>query len=82
MLAQASAWFWDPAHKTVDVYKRQDEHGTKAAAATAVVMECAAAMPEEREVKTVHLDRPFVYLIVDCDTNVPLFIGTVMDVEE
>ena len=33
-------------------------------------------------VKTVHLYRPFVYLIVDCDTNVPLFIGTVMDVEE
>lgn len=66
-------------HKT---HVEVDEHGTKAAAATAVVMECAAAMPEEREVKTVHLDRPFVYLIVDCDTNVPLFIGTVMDVEE
>ena len=71
-------WGCDLAGALVEV----DEHGTKAAAATAVVMECAAAMPEEREVKTVHLDRPFVYLIVDCDTNVPLFIGTVMDVEE
>ena len=35
-------------------------------------------MVEEKEV---YLDRPFVYMLVDCTTNVPFFIGTMMDVE-
>lgn len=32
------------------------------------------------EYKTVTLDRPFVYLLIDCETNLPSFIGTMMDV--
>lgn len=66
-------------HKT---HVEMDEHGTKAAAATAVEMVgAAAAGPEEEpEVKVVHLDRPFVYGIVDCATNVPVLIGSAMDV--
>ena len=67
------------AHKA---HVEVDEHGTKAAAATAVGMMATAAMPEEEpEVKIVHLDRPFVYAIVDCTTNVPVFLGAAMDVE-
>ena len=35
----------------------------------------------ERERKEVILDRPFVYAIVDTETDLPLFMGTVMDIE-
>lgn len=63
-------------HKT---YIAVDEKGTKAGAATAVMMEPTSA-PLTEEYKAVYLDRPFVYMIVDCETNIPIFIGTVMDV--
>jgi len=56
--------------------------GTKAGAATIIELECGCAMgPEELEYKTVHLDRPFLYMIIDCDSNTPVFIGTVNTVE-
>ncbi len=61
-------------------YVAVDEQGTKAGAATAVVMETTAAMmPEDK--KKVILDRPFVYMIFDREAKLPLFIGTVMTVE-
>lgn len=55
------------------------EQGTKAGAATVIELpaEGAFANPEYR---TVTLDRPFVYLLIDCETNLPFFIGTMMDV--
>jgi serpin B len=53
-----------------------DEAGTEAAAATAVVME-ATAMPMEPVEVTV--DRPFIFLIRDIETNAILFLGRVMD---
>ena len=62
-------------HKT---FIAVDEKGTKAGAATAVEMNPTSAPPPE-EYKVVYLDRPFVYMIVDCETNIPIFIGTVMD---
>lgn len=52
-----------------------DERGTKAGAATVVEMNCKSG--PITEVKTVTLDRPFVYMIVDCETYLPLFIGAV-----
>lgn len=55
-----------------------DERGTKAGAVTAVEMGTTAMPPEEP--KTVSLDRPFVYMLIDCETNLPLFIGTMMDI--
>ena len=63
-------------HKT---FISVDELGTKAGAVTAVEMtdECAPM-----EVYNVHLDRPFVYMLIDCETNQPFFIGTMMDVEK
>jgi len=29
--------------------------------------------------RRVILDRPFLYLLIDCETNLPLFIGAMMD---
>lgn len=61
-------------HKT---YISVDERGTKAGAVTKVEMTDGAA-PEERYVI---LNRPFVYSIIDNTTNLPVFIGTVMNIE-
>ena len=61
-------------HKT---YISVDEKGTEAGAATVVEMTCETAIMEEEETYRVYLDRPFVYAIVDNETNIPLFIGTV-----
>ena len=68
-----SFFIGDVIHKTyIDV----DEQGTKAAAITGVLtFDCAAVAPE----KEVILDRPFVYMIIDNATNLPIFIGTVTD---
>ena len=55
------------------------ELGTKAAAVTLVDMFSGSSPPPER-IETVYLDRPFVYMIIDCENNVPIFIGTMMDV--
>ena len=59
-------------HKT---YISVDELGTKAGAVT-MVAEGAGSAPAEP--KTVRLDRPFVYAIIDNATNLPVFIGAVM----
>ncbi|MCL2342656.1 MAG: serpin family protein [Firmicutes bacterium] len=63
-------------HKT---FISVDELGTKAGAVTIVAMDAGAAAPTE-EPKTVRLNRPFVYAIVDNATNLPVFLGTVMRV--
>ena len=62
-------------------YIAVDEKGTKAGAATAVEMSLTSAI-DPSEVKTVYLDRPFVYAIIDCVTDLPVFIGTVTDTGE
>lgn len=64
-------------HKT---YLELDENGTKAAAATSLEVNAGAALPSE-DVKTVTLDRPFLYMIVDTHACVPLFMGTVTSME-
>ena len=56
-----------------------DERGTKAGAATAVAMANKMALIKN---KTVVLNRPFVYLIVECDNYEPLFLGTIMNAEQ
>ena len=55
------------------------EQGTRAGAATAVEM-VAEGAAEIIEYKEVVLDRPFVYMLIDCETNLPFFIGTMMNV--
>ncbi len=61
-------------HKT---YISLDEKGTKAAAVTVVEKRAGAAIDNT---KYVILDRPFVYMIIDNSTNLPVFIGTVKDI--
>lgn len=56
------------------------EKGTKAGAATVVEANCGSAMPPQ-EPKEVYLDRPFVYMLIDCENNIPFFIGTLMNAE-
>ncbi len=56
------------------------EKGTKAGAATMVaVADGTSAMLERKEV---YLNRPFVYMLIDCESNVPFFIGTMMSLEK
>ena len=57
------------------------EKGTRAGAATVVEMtKATSAMPTEPP-KEVYLDRPFVYMIIDTENNVPFFIGAVTNFE-
>ena len=52
------------------------EKGTKAGAATVVAAAEECAM---EEVKRVVLNRPFLYMIVDTESNTPVFMGVQMD---
>ena len=63
-------------HKT---FISVSEQGTRAGAATVVELAPGSAAPEI-EYKEVILDRPFVYMLIDCETNLPFFIGTMMNV--
>ena len=58
-------------HKT---HLTLDERGTRAGAATAVQMAGSTADP-----LSVYLTRPFLYVLMDCEAGLPLFIGTVRD---
>lgn len=51
-----------------------DEEGTEAAAVTEAIMACGAAM-EPQEPKEVYFNEPFVYMIMDMDKEIPLFVG-------
>ncbi|MBQ1684551.1 MAG: serpin family protein [Clostridia bacterium] len=67
----------DVKHKThIDVA----ENGTRAGAATVVEINAESCMPPS-EIREVVLDRPFVFMIMDMETNVPLFIGALTSVE-
>lgn len=57
------------------------EKGTKAGAVTVVAMGEKTAFVEE-EPKIVCLDRPFVYMLIDCESNVPFFVGTMMNLDK
>lgn len=63
-------------HKT---FISVDELGTKAGAVTAVEMTDRSA---PMMMYKVYLNRPFVYMLIDCETNQPFFIGTLMDMEK
>lgn len=64
-------------HKT---YIKVDEEGTEAAAATSIGMVTTSMpMPSQEEMK---VDRPFVYLITEKNSETILFLGVVQDPEE
>ncbi len=60
-------------HKT---YINVDEQGTKAGAVTAVAMSAGRAM-DMTEYRQVRLDKPFVYMIIDNNQKLPLFMGVI-----
>jgi serpin B len=63
-----------------DTFIQLDEDGTKAAAATVVEMtKNSIAMPPENKL---YFDRPFVYAIVDTETDMPVFLGTLTNIPE
>jgi serpin B len=53
-----------------------DEHGTEAAAATAVVLDTTSLPANQVVLKA---DRPFLFVLFDVETSAPLFIGRVSD---
>ncbi len=61
-------------HKT---HIEVDAGGTKAAAATAITGRFTTAIEMEEEIPVLRFDRPFVYMILDTQNELPLFIGTV-----
>ena len=72
--SRGNIYIGEVLHKT---FISVDELGTKAGAVTKVQMNDECAVMSEW---VVTLNRPFIYMIIDNDTNLPVFIGTVMDV--
>ena len=72
---EPSIFIEDIIHKTfIDV----SENGTKAAAVTGAI---ARGWGDEVQKAYVTLDRPFIYMIIDNETNLPIFIGAVTDIQ-
>lgn len=73
---QGNIYIGEVLHKTfIDV----DEKGTKAAAVTSVELKNESiSLPQY----SVYLDRPFVYMIIDTQTGLPVFMGAVTDFSE
>lgn len=74
--SRGNIYIGEVLHKT---FISVDELGTKAGAVTKVEMLDESAPMEELSVK---LDRPFVYMIIDNETNLPIFIGALMSIEK
>ena len=58
-----------------------DEKGVVAGATTTVEATAVGGADERDEHKIVHLDHPFIYMVYDWYHGVPVFIGTMMDIE-
>jgi serpin B len=71
---RGNIYLYEVLHKT---FIAVDERGSKAGAVTKVEMRDEAYF----ETKIVRLDRPFVYAIIDNATNLPIFIGTVVNLD-
>lgn len=74
--SDGNIYIGDVLHKT---HITVDTHGTRAAAVTKVEMTNESV---EMYAYAVKLDRPFLYMIVDSATNLPIFIGTVNSVSD
>ena len=70
MSKSGSLYISDILHKA---FIKVDEHGTEAAAATAVLIDTTGF--EEVPTATLTLDKPFIYQIVDNETGQILFMG-------
>ncbi|MBO4927217.1 MAG: serpin family protein [Clostridiales bacterium] len=77
-LCKERVYISQAVHKTyIDV----NRNGTEAAAATALTMTCGASIGEEQHTFYVTCDRPYAYAIVDLQTGLPVFLGTVESVK-
>ena len=56
-----------------------DEEGTRAAAATTVMIEASESASQDQKCLRVYLNRPFAILLMDGETDEPLFIAKVMN---
>lgn len=74
--SRGNLYIGEVLHKT---FISVDELGTKAGAVTKVQVNDECAIITEW---IVELNRPFVYMIIDNTTNLPVFIGTVMDIQQ
>ncbi len=70
--SEGNIWLDEVLQKT---HIEVDENGTKAMAVT-----FSFGVTKDGPSRSVTLDRPFVYVIVDNATNLPIFIGTVLSV--
>jgi len=71
---EGNIWVNKLLHKT---YMKLDAHGTKAAAIAIGGASRPTSAPVPPEI--IYLDRPFVYMIVDLETGVPVFLGVMMN---
>lgn len=77
-ISDAPLYISDVLHKThIDF----DSNGTKAAAATVVTMTKTSAEIEIEPSIRLVFDRPFMYVIYDNNSRVPVFIGTVTEID-
>ena len=53
------------------------EKGLKAASATIMDLKCGCALPVEREKLYININKPFIFVVRDKETNTIFFIGTV-----
>jgi len=65
------------SHVLHEAFVAVDEHGTEAAAATAVVARTLSLREPPR--LTLTADRPFLFVVFDQETTTPLFLGRVSD---
>lgn len=56
------------------------EKGTRAGAVTAIEVGGDTSAGAPTEIKEVYLNRPFVYMLIDTETNIPFFIGSQMSI--
>lgn len=77
--AMGNLYIGNALHKT---FIEVAENGTKAAAVTAVQVDAESVYIEPENIKRVTVNRPFVFAIIDTETNVPLFMGTVLSVAQ
>lgn len=74
-LTNGNIYIGNVIHKSVISVTQK---GTMAGAET-VVLTPSDNTQDFNKPKEVYLDRPFVYMLIDCENNVPFFIGTMMD---
>ena len=66
----------DPGLEIIQkTYMKVDEKGTEAAAVTMIANHTSSGIDHTEPIIDFHMDRPFIYGIVETSTNTPLFIG-------